>query len=110
MSDSLKRVAGEVTGGSWARLMTKERGAPLTELSVLIDDQVVPGRRGRGRRPELTDSELLCLAVVQMLLGHHKRCVSESHQHGKGRSLSAAAAGWAPRQKRADRPPSTVIA
>ena len=73
MSDFLKRVAGEVTGGSWARLMTKEREALLTELSVLIDDQVVPGRHGRGRRPELSDSKLLCLAVAQMLPGHHKR-------------------------------------
>lgn len=38
-----------------------------TTLYVLIDDHVVPPRTGRGRRPELTDSELLCLAVAQVL-------------------------------------------
>ena len=47
--------------------MTKELEALLTELYVLIDDQVVEPRHGRGRRPELSDSELLCLAVAQML-------------------------------------------
>ena len=51
--------------------MTKELEALLTELYVLIDDQVVEPRHGRGRRPELSDSELLCLAVAQMLLGFH---------------------------------------
>ena len=51
--------------------MTKELEALLTELYVLIDDQLVPRPRGRGRRPELTDSELLCLAVAQMLLCYH---------------------------------------
>jgi hypothetical protein len=49
--------------------MTKGLEALLTELYVLIDDQVVEPRHGRGRRPELSDSELLCLAVAQMLLG-----------------------------------------
>src|SRR5665647_429118 len=38
--------------------MTKELEALLTELYVLIDDQVVEPRHGRGRRPELSDSEL----------------------------------------------------
>jgi hypothetical protein len=51
--------------------MTKELEALLTELYVLIDDQVVEPRHGRGRRLELSDSELLCLAVAQMLLGFH---------------------------------------
>src|SRR5664280_2269932 len=59
------------TEGSHARFMTKELEALLTELYVLIDDQVVEPRHGRGRRPELSDSELLCLAVAQMLLGFH---------------------------------------
>lgn len=49
--------------------MTKELEALLTGLYVLIDGQVVEPRDGRGRRPELSDSELLCLAVAQMLLG-----------------------------------------
>jgi hypothetical protein len=32
---------------------------------------VVPARRGRGRRPRLSDAELVCLAVAQVLLGFH---------------------------------------
>ena len=40
----------------------------LTTLYVFVDDHVVPPRTGRGRRPELTDSELICLAVAQVLL------------------------------------------
>jgi hypothetical protein len=43
--------------------------ALLTALSVEIDDHVVPARRGRGRRPQLTDAELVTLAVAQVLLG-----------------------------------------
>jgi hypothetical protein len=39
----------------------------LTALYVEIDDHVVPARRGRGRRPWLTDAELVCLAVAQVL-------------------------------------------
>jgi hypothetical protein len=33
---------------------------------------VVPPRAGRGRWPELTDSELICLAVAHVLLGYHR--------------------------------------
>jgi len=36
-----------------------------------IDDHVVAARRGRGRRPRLSDTELLTLAVAQGLLGYH---------------------------------------
>ena len=48
----------------------------LTALYVLIDDHVIPaGRRGPGRPKRLTDAELVCLAVAQVLLGarseHH---------------------------------------
>ncbi len=49
--------------------MRRELDTLLTELYVLIDDHVVPTRRGRGRRPRLSDSELVCLAVAQVLLG-----------------------------------------
>lgn len=49
--------------------MTKNLDALLTALYVEIDDHVVPARRGRGRRPRLTDAELVCLAVAQVLLG-----------------------------------------
>ena len=47
--------------------VTKELNTLLTALYVLVDDHVVPARTGRGRRPELTDSELVTLAVAQML-------------------------------------------
>ena len=62
--------------------MTKELEALLTELYVLIDDHVVPPRHGRGRRPELSDSELLCLAVAQMLLGFHSERRWVRHAQG----------------------------
>ncbi len=63
--------------------MNKELETLLTELYVLIDDHVIPARIGRGRRPELTDSELLCLAVAQMMLGYHceHRWVRHVHQN-----------------------------
>src|SRR5674476_1381294 len=62
--------------------MTKELEALLTELYVLIDDQVVEPRHGRGRRPELSDSELLSLAVAQLLLGSHSERRWVWHAHG----------------------------
>jgi hypothetical protein len=44
--------------------------ALLTELYVLIDDHVMPATpRHRGRPKQLTDAELVCLAVAQVLLG-----------------------------------------
>jgi len=48
----------------------------LTALYVLIDDHVIPAhRRGPGRPKRLSDAELVCLAVAQVLLGarseHH---------------------------------------
>lgn len=48
----------------------------LTALYVLIDDHVIPPHRRRPGRPKrLSDSELVCLAVAQVLLGarseHH---------------------------------------
>jgi hypothetical protein len=42
--------------------------ALLAALYVFIDDHVAPCRR-IGRPPKLTDAELLCLAVAQVLLG-----------------------------------------
>ena len=51
--------------------MTNDLDALLTALYVEIDDHVVPARQGRGRRPRLSDAELLCLAVAQVLLGFH---------------------------------------
>ena len=39
-------------------------------LYVTIDELLEP-RRGPGRPPRLADSELICLAVAQVLLGCH---------------------------------------
>lgn len=51
--------------------MTQDLNALLTTLYVHIDDRVVPARSGRGRRPRLSDTELVTLAVAQALLGFH---------------------------------------
>ncbi|GAA1233660.1 MULTISPECIES: IS982 family transposase [Streptomyces] len=48
--------------------MTNELDALLTALYVKIDDEI-GGTRWLGRPPQLTDSELVCLAVAQALLG-----------------------------------------
>ncbi|MFJ8329983.1 IS982 family transposase [Streptomyces sp. NPDC094437] len=48
--------------------MKTDLDALLTAPYVFIDDHVVPCRR-IGRPPKLTDAELLCLAVAQVLLG-----------------------------------------
>ena len=49
--------------------MTEDLDTLLTALYVEIDDHVAPPRQGRGQRPKLTDAELVCLAVAQVLLG-----------------------------------------
>jgi hypothetical protein len=61
--------------------VTKELNTLLTTLYVLVDDHIVPPRTGRGRRPDLTDSELICLAVAQILLGYptERRWVRHVH-------------------------------
>ncbi|TQM46394.1 IS982 family transposase [Halopolyspora algeriensis] len=66
--------------------MTKDLNTLLTALYVLIDDHVVPPRTGRGRRPRLSDSELLCLAVAQVLLGYHseRRWIRFAHANLRG--------------------------
>jgi hypothetical protein len=44
----------------------------LIALYVELTDRIIPslglGRRGPGQRPEVTDAELVCLAVAQVLL------------------------------------------
>jgi hypothetical protein len=40
----------------------------VVALYVTIDELLGP-RRGPGRRPRLSDAELVCLAVAQVLLG-----------------------------------------
>lgn len=49
--------------------MTTDLDTLLTAGYGEIDDQVIPARRGSGRRPRLSDAELVCLAVAQVLLG-----------------------------------------
>ncbi|MGK5551184.1 hypothetical protein ACSNOI_06175 [Actinomadura kijaniata] len=50
--------------------------ALVTALYVHLDDHVLPTRRrGRGRPSRLTDAELVCVAVAQVLLG----CDAERH-------------------------------
>jgi hypothetical protein len=46
--------------------------ALLTALYVELTDRIIPrrgfARRGPGSRPEVTDAELACIAVAQVLL------------------------------------------
>ena len=56
--------------------MTTDLDTLLTALYVFCDDRLTPPERTRpGRRKKLSDAELLCLAVAQVLLGfpsqHH---------------------------------------
>jgi len=56
--------------------VTADLDTLLTALYVLIDDHVIPSRQRRPGRPKkLSDAELVCLAVAQVLLGarseHH---------------------------------------
>ena len=56
--------------------MTPDLDTLLTALYVEIDDHVIPsGRRRPGQPKKLSDAELVCLAVAQVLLGarseHH---------------------------------------
>jgi hypothetical protein len=54
--------------------MTADPDTLLTALYVELTDRIIPlrepGRRGPGRPPQVTDAELACLAVAQVLLRH----------------------------------------
>ena len=65
--------------------MTQDLNTLLTALYVKIDDEI-GGARWRGRPPLLTDSELVCLAVAQALLGFHSeaRWLRYAHTHLRG--------------------------
>lgn len=53
------------------RFVTTDLDTLLTALYVFCDDRVVPPERRRpGRRKQLSDAELICLAVAQVLLGY----------------------------------------
>ena len=57
-------------GGHLWSLVTADLDTLLTALYVLVDDHVIPsGRRRPGRPKKLSDAELVCLAVAQVLLG-----------------------------------------
>ena len=91
--------------------MTTDLDTLLTALYVEIDDHVIPsGRRGPGQPKRLSDAELVCLAVAQVLLGarseHHwlRLCYARlghlfpylPHQPGYHKRLKAAAPPAAP--------------
>lgn len=69
--------------------VTKELNTLLTALYVLIDDHVVPPRTGRGRRPSFTDSELLTVAVAQVLLRYNgeRRWIRHVHSNPDMRAM-----------------------
>ena len=75
--------------GAQDQCVTKELDALLTELYVLVDDHVIAPRTGRGRAPLLSDSELITLAVAQVLLGYHseRRWVRHLHAEPAWRAL-----------------------
>lgn len=51
--------------------MTTNLDTLLTALYVFCDDHLTPAERKRpGRRKKLSDAELICLAVAQVLLGY----------------------------------------
>ncbi|MET8052743.1 hypothetical protein ABZU75_34615 [Streptosporangium sp. NPDC005286] len=50
--------------------MTTDLDTLVTALYVKIDDEIGE-TRWMGRPPLLSDSELVCLAVAQALLGYH---------------------------------------
>jgi hypothetical protein len=59
-----------MTKGVVGQCVKTNLDALLTALYVFVDDHiVVPRRRRPGRPPRLSDSELVCLAVAQVLLG-----------------------------------------
>src|SRR6201981_190829 len=63
-------------GGHRWSLVTADLDTLLTALYVLIDDHVISSGRCRPGHPKkLSDAELVCLAVAQVLLGarseHH---------------------------------------
>lgn len=76
--------------------MTKELNTLLTALYVLVDDHVATPRTGRGRQPLLSDSELVTLAVAQVLLGYH--CERRWVRHIRGSADWRAMFPYLPKQ------------
>jgi hypothetical protein len=69
--------------------VSKDLNTLLTALYVFIDDHVVPLRAGRGRAPLLSDSELITLAVAQVMLGYHRerRWIRHLHSSPEWRAM-----------------------
>ena len=69
--------------------MTDDLSTLLTALYVLIDDHVVTARSGRGRRPVFSDSELLTVAVAQVLLRFpgERRWIRHVHSNPQWRAM-----------------------
>jgi hypothetical protein len=67
--------------------VTTDLNTLLTALYVKIDDEI-GGTRCLGRPPLLSDSELVCLAVAQALLGYHSegRWLRHANKHLTGTS------------------------
>ncbi|WP_326715706.1 IS982 family transposase [Streptomyces sp. NBC_01474] len=65
--------------------MTTDLNTLLTALYVKVDDEI-EGTRCLGRPPLLSDSELVCLAVAQALLGFHSesRWLRYANKHLSG--------------------------
>ena len=59
----------------WEVFVIADLDTLLIALYVELTDRVIPAhgpcRRGPGRPPEVTDAELVCLAVAQVLLRYH---------------------------------------
>ncbi len=56
----------------WSPIGIADLDTLLTALYVELTDRIIPGRgfirRGPGGRPEVSDAELVCIAVAQVLL------------------------------------------
>jgi hypothetical protein len=81
--------------------VTNDLNTLLTALYVLVDDRVGPPRSGRGRRPELTDSELITLATAQVLLRYDSERRWIRHLHADPRGVNGVLACLASRLSQA---------
>lgn len=89
----------------------------LTTLYVHLDDRIIPAlgfsRDGHpGRKPVLTDVELLCLVVAQHLLGiaSDRKWIRYAHKHLKGMFPNLPQkSGWGKRVRQATGLLSAVI-
>ena len=78
-------------------------------LYVTVDELLVP-RRGPGRRPRLSDAELVCLAVAQVLLGYDSERRWLRAIHGRLGHLFPYVCGQAAYNRRLRRAAPLVVA